>query len=135
MPGPVPKRSEQRIRRNKTNTDKVTVEGKVDVPEPEDYWHPIARDWFVSLQQSGQSKYYEASDWQTARYLAEAIHRNLDASRFSAQLFASIQTAMNQLLVTEGARRRLRMEIDRVDAEAEADKAEEAIEQYLADLT
>jgi hypothetical protein len=50
----------------------------------------------------------------TARYIAEAMSRNLAAARFSGQLFAAVMAGMTELLTTEGARRRARVELERV---------------------
>ncbi|MFE3202246.1 hypothetical protein [Embleya sp. NPDC059237] len=115
--GPVPKRSEERRRRNKPEGPEVvrveTSTEALPVPEADPAWHPIARDWFDSLAESGQSVFYQPSDWQTARYVAEAMSTNLSAGRFSAQLFAAISAAMSSLLVTEGDRRRARVELAR----------------------
>lgn len=123
MPGPVPKRSEERRRRNKPEggeTTKVTVdEGKVEPPAVGADWHPIAVEWFESLADSAQSRFYEPSDWATARYIAEAMSKNLQAGRLSGQLFAAVMSAMTDLLTTEGARRRARMEIERAPESAE----------------
>ena len=121
--GPVPKRSDQRRRRNvPEGPGMVTVQAsdQVSVPEADPMWHPIAKEWFESLRTSAQRVFYEPSDWATARYLAEAMSRNLADRRFSAQLFASVMSAMTELLVTEGARRRARIEIEREVKPAEA---------------
>jgi hypothetical protein len=118
--GPVPKRSTERRRRNKeTQVETVTLTGAgpVEVPPADEAWHPIAKDWYLSLAKSGQSKYYEPSDWQAARYVAEVMTKNLKAKRFSAQLMASVWAAMTDLLTTEADRRRVRMEIERPDGE------------------
>lgn len=117
MSGPVPKRSSERRRRNKVDIDTVEATGPVEQPAASDSWHEIAHSWYESLALSGQAQFYEPSDWQTARYVAEAMTRNLEATRFSAQMFAAISSAMVDLLTTEGARRRARLEIDRVAVE------------------
>lgn len=117
--GPVPKRSEERRRRNKPEGPelaKVSADdggAAFEAPEPLNHWHPLAREWYESLSESGQHVFYQPSDWQTARYLAEAMSRNLDNERFSAQLFASVMAGMTELLTTEGARRRARVELER----------------------
>lgn len=115
--GPVPKRSSERRRRNKPEGAEVTTvpvaEQQVECPPADDSWHQIARDWYDSLAKSGQAVFYEPSDWATARYVAEAMSRGLQASRFSAQLFAAVSSAMTELLTTEGARRRARLELER----------------------
>ena len=115
--GPVPKRSTERRRRNKPEGAEVTTvpaaKQSVQCPPADESWHQIARDWYDSLAESGQAVFYEPSDWATARYVAEAMSRGLSSSRFSAQLFAAVSSAMTELLTTEGARRRARLEIER----------------------
>lgn len=126
--GPVGKRSDQRHgHRTQAEKDAVTkvpiASPPVPALEPDEAWHPIAQDWFRSLGESGQRVFYEASDWQVARYVAEAMSRNLNTGRFSAQLFAAVMSGMSSLLTTEGDRRRLRIELERqtaVDADEEA---------------
>lgn len=122
--GPVPKRIDQRLG-NVTKAEIAGVERapaapEVVVPEPDEGWHEIARSWFVSLGESGQSRFFEPSDWQTARYVAEAMSTNLQQGRFSAQLFAAVMAATSNLLATEGDRRRLRLELDRATEDAPA---------------
>lgn len=112
--GPVPKRAQDRRRRNKVDIDTVEVLGEVPVPPADDEWHPLALEWYESLAKSGQSRYYEPSDWATARYIAEAMTRNLCNPRgFSDKLFSAVLSGMGNLLTTEGERRRVRMEIER----------------------
>lgn len=115
MRGPVPKRSDQRRRRNKPEVEITTAPGAavVEVPPADPDWHPIAVRWYASLAQSGQSRFYEPSDWAVALYVAEGMSRSLLASRLSANLFAAVVSASSNLLVTEGDRRRLRIELER----------------------
>lgn len=118
--GPVPKASSQRRRMNKPEIPISTAPGAQAAPEPADEsWHPIAKDWYESLAMSGQSAFYQRSDWATARYVAQAMSNNLLAGRFSAQLFAAVMAATTSLLATEGDRRRLRIELERAKAEPE----------------
>lgn len=129
--GPVPKRQSQRRRQNKPEkTDQVKAHGKVAVPEVSETWHPVAKDWFKSLAESGQAQFFEPSDWQGARFVAEAMTENLNAGRFSAQLFASVWTAMGELLTTEGSRRRVRLEIERETGDPDEEAAVAAIDDY-----
>jgi hypothetical protein len=65
----------------------------------------------VSLAESGQSQFYEPSDWAVARYVAEVMSRNLADGNMSAVMFAAVMSAMTELLTTEGARRRARLEL------------------------
>lgn len=116
--GPIPKRDAER-RRGTTRkdapgpSDKVTVKGPpVKPPAPDPDWHPRARDFYLSLAESGQANFSEPSDWQAAMFLADAMTR-FYAAKFSAHGLAAIWAAMGELLATEGARRRVRMEVHR----------------------
>lgn len=116
--GPVPKRSDQRRRRNNENgqRDVTTAPGAPEVvmPEANPEWHPAAAGWFLSLADSGQSVFYEPSDWWEAYFIAEAMSRNLNqGAKFSSVLFGSIVSAMGELLTSEGSRRRVRLELER----------------------
>ncbi len=123
--GPVPKRSDQRRRRNADEVEVASApSGYPDgstAPPPDEGWHPIARRWYDSLANSGQSFFFEPSDWAQAAYVAEAMSRNLNqGQRLSGQLFAAVVAAASDLLTTEGARRRLRIELSKAEA-AEVD--------------
>lgn len=130
---PIPKRDDERRRRNKpaTATTKVKIVGVVSAPPVDEDWHPIARDWFLSLGESAQSKFYEPSDWQQARLWAEVLSRQLSNDRISAQMMTTWQSAATELLTTEGARRRARMEVERAAAEA-APAAVSKLDDYRA---
>lgn len=123
MPGPVPKRSDQRRRRNKENGSVTKAPGGAhvgDAPDADPDWHPIAREWFESLAPSGQSQFYEPSDWATARVWAHLLSVTLASGRPSAQMIASWSGGATELLTTEGARRRARVELEQ---QAEEDPA------------
>jgi hypothetical protein len=116
--GPVPKRSNQRMgHRTKAElagTDVVKISAPVvDQPPGDPEWHPIALHWYESLAESGQGIYYEPSDWAAAHYVASVMTRHLTAPRLNSQLFGGIWAAMNDLMTTEGSRRRLRLELER----------------------
>lgn len=128
--GPVPKRSTQRRRTNKESVPETApAAAVVTVPEPDENWHPTAALWFASLKESGQSRFYESSDWALAFVIAESISRDLkpqvvgiheetgDVVRAvipmkGASLSAYLK-AMGSLLVTEGDRRRAGLELQR----------------------
>ncbi len=133
--GPVPKRSDERRRRNKpadggTITKAPRVSGDSAIPEADPDWHPLAANWFRSLAESGQSQFYQPSDWATAAYVAESMSRNLSDGRFSAHLFAAVMGAMTELLTTEGARRRARLEIEPLVGEPKPSPGVTAIDEY-----
>ncbi|MDQ0791973.1 hypothetical protein [Streptomyces sp. B1I3] len=118
--GPIPKRSEERRRRNKDDGPEMIQapsggpQDLPDLPEPDALWHPIASDWYLSLRDSGQSAFYEPSDWAMARYAAHVMSQVLLSERGpNGQLVAALNSVMSSLLTTEGDRRRARMELER----------------------
>jgi hypothetical protein len=133
--GPVGKPSAQRRRRNKDEmpADKVKVLGAVPVPPGDRKWHALALRWYESLADSGQSRFYEPSDWATAAIIAESMSRELKPQtvigedgkqhRVTRPLRgASVSAwlkAMTVLLATEGDRRRMRLELARAQAAGE----------------
>lgn len=120
-PGPPPKRTDQRRRRNKPEGVQVTkAKGAhlVTPPAANRQWHPVAKRWFDSLKTSGQSAFYEDSDWATAYLIAESMSRELHTGEPpSGASLAAWLKAMGSLLVTEGDRRRARLELERPTAE------------------
>lgn len=136
--GPVPKRSEHsRSHRSKeqlASIDRPAVPAVVVVqPAADESWHSLAADWYRSLAESGQAVYYQASDWQTARVWAEVLSRQL-AGRLSAQMVAAWASAAGELLTTEGARRRARIELQRAEVDADEEASVTALDSYRADI-
>ena len=138
--GPVPKRSDQRLgHRAKAEAEKITAApaaAVVKAPDPDPLWHPLARDWFVSLAESGQSRFYEASDWQTARVWAEVLSRQLSADKLSAVMVQAWAGSAGELLTTEGARRRAQLELQRGgQSDEDEDASVTALDRYRAQVS
>ncbi len=114
-PGPVPKRSEDRIRHDSNVIDKVHAFGVVKKPDLGlgDRVHPIVADFWESVGESAQSRYYEASDWQYLRTSLHFLNQLLRSNKPSAQMLTVVNQMLTDLLVSEGSRRRVRMEIER----------------------
>lgn len=102
----------------------------VTIPEPDPEWHDIAKMLWDSLAQSGQSAYYQQSDWAFAYSLCEdlSFYKNplisrdgVEYHKRSGQMLQTIYSAMERLLVTEGDRRRVRIELS--EPESEEDQA------------
>lgn len=137
--GPVPNRSEDLARpRSRRGGDQQDVTRgvlrPVVIPEPDENWHPIARMLWDSLAASGQSDFYQQSDWAMAYSLCEDLSRykeplvNRDGEEYfkrSGQMLQTIYSAMQDLLVTEGTRRRVRLEL--TAPEPEKDPASVAV--------
>lgn len=111
--GPTPQRSDQRRRRNKVDIDKAPNRAaRVYGPEPPDWLMGLALDWYESLRTSGQAIYYTDSDWTSALILARAIETF--ERKPSAHMLTAILSGFGSLAATEGDRRRLRIELERV---------------------
>lgn len=136
--GPIPTRSDQRRRQNKNPEGIATVKapGAAEVAQPpaDDTWHELARDWYESLAQSGQARWYQPSDWQTARVWAEILSRQLAGGRVSAQMIAAWSGAATELLTTEGSRRRARVELESPDVDEDEAAADAAMVTYLSSV-
>jgi hypothetical protein len=127
--GPIPQRTDQTVRRNKHDLDlsKITAIGTVEIPDLDlDNAHPIVEDLYRSMQTSAQSKYFEDSDWQVARFTMMVLNdylRETDANGnrkpISAMKLSAIGQLMTSLLLTEGDRRRVRIEVERTQAAGE----------------
>lgn len=136
MPGPIPKRSDQRRRMNKPEggISSAPSAAVVAVPEPSPMWHATARAWYESLGQSGQTVYYQPSDWMVAYVWAEVLSQQLVADRMSAVMIQAWSSSASELLTTEGSRRRARLELERVGVQVDPDDAaaDEALNVYHA---
>ena len=136
MPGPPPKRDDERRRVNKPDieTTKVDISElaqlEVEIPKGDENWHPVARLWYDGLTRSGMAQFYEPSDWATAYILAESMSRDLkpqpivvgqgeDATiewvviPLKGSSLSAYLKGFSALMVTEGDRRRVRIELTR----------------------
>ncbi|SHX57027.1 Uncharacterised protein [Mycobacteroides abscessus subsp. abscessus] len=127
--GPIPKRDDERVRRNKPDvpTEKVSAIGVVPVPDlsigiedPD----PFVVAFYESIRQSAQSRFYEPSDWFTVILMLRALNEELNAVYVKGDMAGEkrpigvmklqvLNQMMSNLLITEGDRRRVRMEIER----------------------
>lgn len=118
--GPAPKRSDMRVRRNKENEPEKVVVSKiapeVKAPAEDPKWHISAKRWYRSLKKSGQAIFYEPSDWAYAQLAADLLTIEMTATKPRAVMISRIQSMMDNLMTSEGARRRLRLELIREGA-------------------
>lgn len=134
--GPMPKRSEERTRRNKPENEGGITLSKGErvpykVPPVDTKWHPRAKQWYRSLSRSGMREYYELSDYETARILCDALTEYY--KRPSAMMLATIMQGMTALGTTEGERRRMRIELEDPKV-LETPASVTALNQYRAQL-
>jgi len=101
---------------------------EIPIPDANPNWHPQARSWFRSLALSGQSEFYEASDWATAVMAAQIYDMFLRTYR--ANLLPPFLRLTERLGVTVIDRKRNRIELHEPDA---TDLDEEAADQAVVD--
>jgi hypothetical protein len=118
--GPVPKREDQRRRTNQDEgpvTKSRAAPARKRVPAADKDWHPLAKKWYQALARSGQAAFFEPSDWAEAQVWAEVLSQQLYSEKLSAMMLAAWGAASARLLVTEGDRRRVRIELERARPE------------------
>ena len=131
--GPVPKRTESlnghRSKEELAGAKVTRADGAEDVSQPaaDPDWHPIAERLWESLGQSGQSRFYEPSDWAVAYSLMDDLSYYKSSSKRSGQMLATIMSAMSSLLVTEGDRRRVQIELARPNADDSEENTKVAV--------
>lgn len=124
MPGPIPRRSSERRRENKPDIPIIDAPelpvADIQWPEPDAEWGPTMTRWYMSLRESPMARFYVETDVSQAWVLAEVGNRMLNgagtrgvAKGISGQLFAAWVDSTADLGTTEGARRRLRIELER----------------------
>ncbi|AKY03613.1 hypothetical protein SEA_IZZY_6 [Streptomyces phage Izzy] len=122
MPGPVPNRESDLARprsRKGGDVQEVTkgVMRPVKIPNADRDWHPIAKRLWDSLKTSGQADYYQNSDWAFAWSLCEDLSYYKKSGKRSGQMLQTIYSAFERLLVAEGDRRRVRIELHEPEPE------------------
>ena len=114
----VPKRSDQLSRKRDV---KRRVDGgeitkgtmrPVKIPEADPEWHVAARMIWDAMAESGQADYYQNSDWAYAWSLCDDISYYKNRGNRSGQMLTSLLSGLDRLLLTEGERRRARIELN-----------------------
>lgn len=82
-------------------------------PLPDPQWHPIATGIYDSVQTSGEVSWYQDSDWWMLYNLCEELSDYKKQDRRNGQILSSILSALDNLLLTEAARRKARIELQR----------------------
>ncbi|WP_455583896.1 phage terminase small subunit [Kitasatospora aureofaciens] len=138
MPGPVPNREADlaRPRERKGSEIQPVTKGvmrEVEIPGGDPDWHPIARRLWDSLESSGQADFYQNSDWAFAYSLCEDLSVYKQSGKRSGQMLQTIYSAFERLLVAEGDRRRVRIELHEPEPEVQS-AAVLAIADYKKEL-
>ena len=126
--GPIGNRSDDLARpRSRKGGDqgpavKNGVMRPVTIPDTPAEWHDIAVMVWEALIDSGQSDFYQQTDWAFAYSLCDDLTHYKNGGRWnrktgefepyrSPEMLKAIQSAMASLLMTEGDRRRVRVEL------------------------
>jgi hypothetical protein len=117
MPGPVPNREADlaRPRERKGSDQQSVTKGKarkVRWPAPDTEWHPLAREIYFGCKNSGQADFYQQSDIALLRSLMDDLTvAKRNPGQRSGQLLQTLYSTLSNLLVSEGDRRRVRIEL------------------------
>ena len=137
--GPVPKSIAEVIghitQRERDQVLKITVpqQAAPDVP-PRIMVHPTAARWYESLKQSGQSQFYQPSDWALAQWIAQLMTAALLSPFPTGSILQAIDRGMDKLLVSEASRRRVGLEITNAPVDEEPALGIAAISDYRRQL-
>jgi len=132
-PGPIPKRDDERVRRNKTGEDGLETQSfnmdeKVKIPSKK-FIHPTVEGLWKAIKTSVNVMYYEPSDWWYAILTLELWDDILSAGkRPGAMELSALDSMLQRMLITEADRRRVKIEAKRGTTEAE--KAHKASDFY-----
>lgn len=152
--GPAPKRESQRRRTNKPERPVTKAKGAatVRIPAADPKWHPAAKRFYNAAKMSGQSVFYEPSDWNLLWLTCESISRDLKPQAIGVSevtgkavmavipmkgaSLAAYLKASAVLLLTEGDRRRAGVELERPIPEPEGNPGDVvSLADYAARLT
>ena len=124
MPGPAPKRSDQRRRRNAPAAEPTKVVGAVDAPPLGFRAHKLVTSLYKALRESIEGQYFSAADWQRARIELHYLNELLMSDRVpGAQAWSAVQAGLSALLVSPADKRRIGIEVQRAVADEDAEAA------------
>lgn len=129
----IPKREEQRVRTTPLGQEitKVEMVGAVKPPSlaqfPGYLTTTLTKGFWESMKTSGQVKYWEPTDWMTALTALHLLDKQLRPYKdkngqlvygpVSPTMVAAIWQMLSSVAITEGERRRLRLEVERKTAQ------------------
>lgn len=121
--GPIPKRDEERVRRNAPaegdiQTSSFNIDEPVKIPSAT-FIHPTVKGLWNSLKASVNVQYYEPTDWWYAILTLELWDDILSAGkRPGAMELSALDSMLQRMLITEADRRRVKIEAKRGSKES-----------------
>ena len=132
---PVAKRDDKRRNKVTRPADKIyTSDGDLPTKQPPapSNWDPRVKKWYRSLKTSAQSVFYEDSDWQIAIMGGHLYNDWFD--RNTAASIREFRAVTGSLLMTEGDRRRSRIEVHRQKKTDKIPEGAKTVQEYRARL-
>ena len=140
--GPLPNRTDDLSRERDANRNgRDPIKRGISVPSsqppanPE--WDEVATMLYNSVGESGIREFYEASDWALLYLLCDDLsyirHQKEETGKYTALIYQTVISALNGLGLTEGDRRRIRIELDS-QPEEEGEATLTIISDYQAKL-
>lgn len=145
-PGPIPKRKEDlHGNRSKEELTGATVtkvsatakavtiphapkQAKKGEPDLPGQWHPTAyRIWESAKRSPYHKQYFQDTDWAVLFHCMEELTAYKRKGSSNGQILQSINNQLAELMLTEGARRRLGVEIDTAEEEDPGKRASVSI--------
>lgn len=114
MGGPLPKRSDQRRRKNAPaggEAEQLPAGEPVVWTAADPSWIPSVRRWYEAQARSGQADLLAQSDVETLWLWAQTLSEAYETGQLKPALLTAWNQACRDMLVTEGARRRARVEL------------------------
>ena len=90
---------------------------RVPVPAESRAWHPVAKRLWRAAKNSGQAQFYQPSDWAVMYFLLDEVTAYLVAPRRNGQILTALMGGFSSLMMTEGDRRRLQIELTQPSSE------------------
>ena len=114
--GRIPKRNEDRgdVSHKDRQLSEVEIATSPAIqPPPDPLWCVAAQRIWQSMGASGQTRFYEASDWAFAQFTMDEITRYVEGGKQSGIMLSAIDSMLVRLMLTEGDRRRAGIELQR----------------------
>lgn len=98
--------------------------GSFKRPEPDPEWHPACRMiWDACVESKIYQELYQPTDWAVLHFTLGDASKYKEAGRANGQMAATIYSQFSTMLLTEGDRRRAKIEIARDAVVVDEDQA------------
>lgn len=92
----------------------------VSWPHPPKEWHPIAKRLYDAAKKSGQADFYQQTDVALLFSIMDDLSTFKNSEKRSSMMAQVIYASLGPLLLSEGERRRARIELHQPEVQTEA---------------